>query len=84
MSAYGPPGHRAATQHLGRFQSEADINRQARLAGSVEKDPSRHFSRIMCRDAAGNHPLALRRRCATRTKWIVAVVASEALIKTRR
>jgi hypothetical protein len=30
--------HRVATRHVG-FWGEADINRQAKLAGSVENDP---------------------------------------------
>jgi hypothetical protein len=39
MSACGPSRHFAAAQRLGRFRSEADINWQARSAGSVANGP---------------------------------------------
>jgi hypothetical protein len=39
MSAIGPSRHFAAAQQLGRFWREADINWQARSAGSVANDP---------------------------------------------
>jgi hypothetical protein len=41
MSAIGPSRHFAAAQQLGRFWREADINRQAELAGLVANDPDR-------------------------------------------
>jgi hypothetical protein len=42
MTACGPSRHFAAAQHVGRFWREADINWQARSAGSVA-DPKRTF-----------------------------------------
>jgi Bacterial protein of unknown function (DUF899) len=41
MSLIGTSRHFAATQHLGRFWGEEDINRQTKPAGSVENDPER-------------------------------------------
>jgi putative tryptophan/tyrosine transport system substrate-binding protein len=41
MSLPGRSRHFAATQHLGRFWGEADINRQTKPAGSVENNPKR-------------------------------------------
>jgi hypothetical protein len=43
-STHGPSRHFAAAQQLGRFRREADINWQARSAGSVENDPEPTFS----------------------------------------
>jgi hypothetical protein len=38
MSPSGPSRHFAAAQQLGRFRREADIDRQARSAGSVANE----------------------------------------------
>jgi len=38
-TGFGPSRHFAAAQQLGRFRREADINWQARSAGSVANDP---------------------------------------------
>jgi len=40
-SGNGPSRHFACAQQSGRFRREADINRQAEPAGSVENDPER-------------------------------------------
>jgi hypothetical protein len=40
MSLFGPLRRFAAARQFGRFRSEADVNPQARLAGSVENDPN--------------------------------------------
>jgi len=39
MSPNGPQRHFRATPDVGRFRTEADINRQARTAASVADDP---------------------------------------------
>ena len=39
MSQFGPQRHSRATPDVGRFRTEADINRQARTAASVANDP---------------------------------------------
>jgi len=39
MSPCGPSRHFAAKQRFGRFRREADINWQAKPAGSVANDP---------------------------------------------
>jgi hypothetical protein len=43
-STHGPTRHFAATQDVGRFGTETDINRQARPAASVANDPKRTWA----------------------------------------
>jgi hypothetical protein len=50
----GTSRHFAPTRQRGRFWSEVDMNRPARLAGSVENDPSRRVSTVNCRMAKGS------------------------------
>ena len=38
-SAFGTSRRFATAPQFGRFRSEADMNQQARLAGSIENDP---------------------------------------------
>jgi hypothetical protein len=44
-SVVGTLRHFTATQHFGRFRIEADIDQQARMAGSVANDPKRRWPR---------------------------------------
>jgi hypothetical protein len=47
-SLHGPKRRFAAMQHFGCFRSKADMNRQAKRAGSVENDPQRISSLYLC------------------------------------
>ena len=66
----GTSRHFAATQHVCRFQSEADMNRQVRAATSVANDPNatsaRHSTRqFPCAKEGWQCPVlgeAMRRR----------------------
>jgi hypothetical protein len=52
-SVHGPSRHFAAKQRLGRFWREADINWQARSAGSVANDPRATLERpLLCCNTA--------------------------------
>jgi hypothetical protein len=62
-SSFG--GYFAATQHVCRFRSEADMNRQARSATSVANDPLRKSSTYQARAATWPLSLALMKREAS-------------------
>jgi hypothetical protein len=47
----GTSRHFTAMQHSGRFRGEADMDRQAKPAGSVENDPSATSGAQICCDA---------------------------------
>src|SRR5580765_6137615 len=54
--------HFTATQHFGRFRTEADIDQWARMAGSVENEPQRHLTAVnwLIRNSKMTHRLHWR------------------------
>jgi hypothetical protein len=47
-SAIGTSRHLAAARYFGRFRGDADINRADKTPGSVENDPERKSSSLIC------------------------------------
>jgi hypothetical protein len=66
MSPPGPSRHFAATPDVGRFQTEADMNRQARPAASVANDPKGNIVFRRYRITTGRIAALLVRRFSDR------------------
>jgi hypothetical protein len=64
-SEIGPLRHFAAMPDVGRFRTEADMNRQAGPAASVANDPLRKSSTYQARAATWPLSLALMKREAS-------------------